>query len=245
MRVLVSLRLRPSERKEPVRAVERKIPSGRKSASLCSPHCLLTATSPASPPPRCLLATSPHPRRLAASAPPNPRLLASSPPRLLASSPPRLLAASSPSEDSACYPPNPFPPVRCRWQVAPAREELSGGAQCRSSRKRRFVPASVPCTAWRSFERVSHPCPAGRGRLSEARGRDCVATALSLCSAGMAPGCSRRVLFGRIRACAAQNAGFLVGVMLYDVCGWRGVCVESPVTIRSFSVLTPPCQDLS
>ena len=113
----------------------------------------------------------------------------------------------------------------------------------RSSRKRRFVPASVPCTAWRSFERVSHPCPAGRGRLSEARGRDCVATALSLCSAGMAPGCSRRVLFGRIRACAAQNAGFLVGVMLYDVCGWRGVCVESPVTIRSFSVLTPPCQD--
>ena len=115
----------------------------------------------------------------------------------------------------------------------------------RSSRKRRFVPASVPCTAWRSFERVSHPCPAGRGRLSEARGRDCVATALSLCSAGVAPGCSRRVIFGRIRACAAQNAGFLVGVMLYDVCGWRGVCVESPVTIRSFSVLTPPCQDLS
>jgi hypothetical protein len=57
----------------------------------------------------------------------------------------------------------------------------------RSSRKRRFVPASVPCTAWRGFERVSHPCP-GRGRLSEARGRDCVATALSLCSAGLAGG---------------------------------------------------------
>ena len=51
---------------------------------------------------------------------------------------------TSRSEDRACYPPDPCPPARCQWQVTPAREEPSVGAQCRCKCRLKFSHLHTP-----------------------------------------------------------------------------------------------------
>ena len=109
---------------------------------------------------------------------------------------------------------------------------------CRRPLRGRIVePKNMPHIVVGSLGSAFQRC-GGRGGPREAVAPDRGHCVLRLCSVPMAP-----VLRGMFLACCARRRSVMHAALLGPSClmSMGGVCVKTPVHVRSFSALTPPC----